>query len=219
MKLILIIGLLVVILSSGCVETSENTGVKYCDAENECVWDWDCLSEWECVNLKNIPQNQNVAACRAPTEKPDASLCVCSTNTCSDLRENQQKDNCDWRLSDLEVEQLTQPDSGAYYDGDKCVIYSTSNISNIPFDSIEECQQECGQLEVIETQFPSCDKIKNCETNSDCEYIGYTGGCYNSEFVGACATEQAAAGITIGAAKPREGVTCSCENSKCVTYG
>ena len=58
-----------------------------------------------------------------------------------------------------------------------------------------------------------------CASNADCEYIWYTGGCNTPEYVG---KEQQAAlekGIFIGEAPSREGVTCTCEENKCVTHG
>jgi len=64
------------------------------------------------------------------------------------------------------------------------------------------------------------DKEKNmCETNSDCEYIWYTGGCNTPEYVGKQQQDALDQGIFIAEVPQREGVTCSCENNECITHG
>ena len=64
------------------------------------------------------------------------------------------------------------------------------------------------------------DKENNiCATDSDCEYIWYTGGCNTPEYVGKEQQEALDQGIFIQEVPRREGVTCSCENNKCVTHG
>lgn len=64
------------------------------------------------------------------------------------------------------------------------------------------------------------DKEKNiCATDSDCEYIWYTGSCNVPEYVAKIQKEQLEKGMLIGEAPPRENVTCTCENNKCITHG
>jgi hypothetical protein len=66
----------------------------------------------------------------------------------------------------------------------------------------------------------SCIKSNNCcEVASDCEYIWFTGGCYVPEYVTRVQKEAQEKGMHIGEAREREGVTCSCENNKCITHG
>lgn len=66
----------------------------------------------------------------------------------------------------------------------------------------------------------SCIKSNNCcEVASDCEYIWFTGGCYIPEYVTRVQKEAQASGRHIGEAREREGVTCTCENNKCITHG
>jgi len=67
--------------------------------------------------------------------------------------------------------------------------------------------------------FSPCNKVLYCSKNEDCQYVWFTGGCYNPEYVGPCATENAEHGYYAGEAPPREGVTCTCENNKCITHG
>lgn len=59
-----------------------------------------------------------------------------------------------------------------------------------------------------------------CQKNSDCKYIWQTGGCHTIEYVekimDAC---QDGSGPCPSEAESREGVTCTCENQKCVTHG
>jgi len=70
-----------------------------------------------------------------------------------------------------------------------------------------------------ETETSPCDMIKVCETNEDCEYAWTTGGCYNLAYLGDCTRELREKGVYMGEAPPREGVTCTCENNKCITHG
>lgn len=66
----------------------------------------------------------------------------------------------------------------------------------------------------------SCNKEDNCcESNEDCRYIWFTGGCYTQEYVNQKQKEAKEKGIHIGEAPPRENVTCTCENNKCITHG
>ena len=64
------------------------------------------------------------------------------------------------------------------------------------------------------------DKENNiCEIDSDCEYIWYTGECNTPEYAAKKQKEAQEQGMNIGEAPPREGVTCTCENNKCITHG
>jgi hypothetical protein len=64
------------------------------------------------------------------------------------------------------------------------------------------------------------DKEKGiCALDADCQYVWYTGGCYTPEYVGRTHKEAACDGRLIGGERPlREGVTCTCEKSACVTH-
>jgi len=65
----------------------------------------------------------------------------------------------------------------------------------------------------------SCDKEENCCTkNEDCEYIWFTGKCNTPEYIAKKQKEAAALGISLGEAPKRDNVTCTCEQSQCVTH-
>lgn len=65
----------------------------------------------------------------------------------------------------------------------------------------------------------SCDKEENCcIKDEDCKYIWFTGGCNTPEYIAKIQKEAAAAGIRNGEASPRDNVTCTCENTKCITH-
>lgn len=69
-----------------------------------------------------------------------------------------------------------------------------------------------------ETMKQVCNKEEDCCTkNEECKYIWYTGGCNTPEYVNEVQKKAEAQGMHIGEAPPRENVTCSCENNKCVT--
>jgi hypothetical protein len=84
---------------------------------------------------------------------------------------------------------------------------------NVPFETLEECQTAC------ENWIESCSKISICGSDDDCEYIWYTGGCYNPDYVVPCYEYQKSQGILPSEAPRRENVTCSCENNECITHG
>lgn len=78
----------------------------------------------------------------------------------------------------------------------------------------------CTVNESIDEDFFFIDKENNlCEIDSDCEYIWYTGECHTPEYVAKQQKEAQEQGRNIGEIPLREGVTCSCENYKCITYG
>ncbi len=58
-----------------------------------------------------------------------------------------------------------------------------------------------------------------CAADADCEYIWFTGGCATPEYVGRVSRQAACEGLHIGEALPRDGVSCTCEKSVCVTHG
>jgi len=65
---------------------------------------------------------------------------------------------------------------------------------------------------------PICNKEENCcEKDEDCKYVSFTGGCNTSEYVAKKLKEAQDAGIHLGEAPNKIGVTCTCENSKCIT--
>jgi len=63
-----------------------------------------------------------------------------------------------------------------------------------------------------------CDIKDFCSINSDCEYVWYAGGCYNPVYIEKCWDKLKEQGLLPGEAPRREGVTCSCENNKCITH-
>ena len=79
----------------------------------------------------------------------------------------------------------------------------------------------CSVKNVIDRDIVLIDKEKNmCKTDSDCEYIWYTGGCNTPEYVaGIMEKYQDGSGPCPSEAPRREGVTCTCENNKCATHG
>lgn len=85
----------------------------------------------------------------------------------------------------------------------------------------------CGNKQIIQTQPAKqpptskqvCDKEANCcMKNEDCKYFWYLGGCSTPEYVARKQKEAQEQGMNIGEAPPRENVTCTCENNKCVTH-
>jgi hypothetical protein len=64
------------------------------------------------------------------------------------------------------------------------------------------------------------EKEKNiCAVDTDCKYVWYTGGCYTPEYLSRTQERARCEGIRIGGERPpREGVTCTCEKSACVTH-
>ena len=65
----------------------------------------------------------------------------------------------------------------------------------------------------------SCNKEENCCTrNEDCEYIWFTGECNTPEYIAKKQKEAAALGISLGEAPKRDNVSCTCEQSQCVTH-
>ena len=58
--------------------------------------------------------------------------------------------------------------------------------------------------------------ISFCEKSSDCEYLSFTGGCYNPIVVDQILTDSNSTGIHIGEARTIYGkVNCTCELNKC----
>ena len=67
---------------------------------------------------------------------------------------------------------------------------------------------------------PHCNKEENCcMKDGDCWYAWFTGGCNTPEYVSKRHKEAEEKGILIGEAPPRENVTCTCEDSVCITHG
>jgi len=79
----------------------------------------------------------------------------------------------------------------------------------------------CTVNEVTDKDKFLVDKEKNmCEIDSDCEYIWFTGGCNTPEYVAKIMKDcDEGIGPCPAAALEREGVTCSCENNRCITHG
>ena len=166
MKWFLVIGLLAVLLFSGCVDSDTQQKIQDAKLDYYCETDADCAIKSAgcamcsartlkaCVN-KNSPESEciisippGVATCTA--FEADHESCECVNNSCDNQFNSSLKKlgnlvaNCDWRLSDLESGMLTQPDFGAYYDGEKCVEQGTGHsVANFPFETIEECQIYC----------------------------------------------------------------------------
>jgi hypothetical protein len=66
----------------------------------------------------------------------------------------------------------------------------------------------------------SCNKEENCcIKNEDCGYAWFTGRCNTPEYVSKRMRVAEEKGLHLGEAPPRENVTCTCENNKCVTHG
>ncbi|MFA5934818.1 MAG: hypothetical protein WC827_02975 [Candidatus Paceibacterota bacterium] len=57
-----------------------------------------------------------------------------------------------------------------------------------------------------------------CKKDSNCEYIWYTGGCNTPEYIAKKYKEAEEKGMYLGEAPPRDNVTCTCEDSKCITH-
>jgi len=65
-----------------------------------------------------------------------------------------------------------------------------------------------------------CNKQSDCcATKEDCIYAWFTGSCHTQEYVSKIVRDAREKGMNIGEAQKRENVTCTCEDSKCVTYG
>ncbi|MDD4409531.1 MAG: peptidoglycan-binding domain-containing protein [Candidatus Pacebacteria bacterium] len=65
----------------------------------------------------------------------------------------------------------------------------------------------------------ACTKENNCcSADNDCNYVWFTGGCNTNEYVARILKESVRSGKTIGEALVRDNVSCSCENSKCMTH-
>ncbi len=58
-----------------------------------------------------------------------------------------------------------------------------------------------------------------CQKSSDCEYVWYTGACHNPAWVQWQQEQARREGRFNGEARLRENVTCTCENTACVTHG
>jgi len=55
-----------------------------------------------------------------------------------------------------------------------------------------------------------------CEINTDCQYIWFTGGCHTPEYVKTMLEKAEKEGIRLGEAPYKEGIACECQNSVCV---
>lgn len=94
---------------------------------------------------------------------------------------------------------------------------TTVNTTNNPTNNWEVIINDSNaNLEKISI----CVKSDNCcEQNSDCQYVQVTGGCQTPEFVKKVMDNcKAKTGPCPLEAKIKEGITCTCENNRCVTH-
>ena len=70
----------------------------------------------------------------------------------------------------------------------------------------------------VKGDYNPCNIKDYCDKEKDCEYIWFTGACYNPKYVAECRKKLEEQGLRPGEAPPREGVTCTCENNKCITH-
>ena len=65
----------------------------------------------------------------------------------------------------------------------------------------------------------SCYKEENCcVKDADCTYVWFTWKCNTPEYVAKKQKEAAELWISLGEAPKRDNVTCTCEQSQCVTH-
>ena len=103
---------------------------------------------------------------------------------------------------------LTQNNVACYKDAKECPDGSIVGRTG------PNCEFICPEVKNIKN-----DLINNiCKKDDDCKYIWSTGGCHTPEYVDREMKKcQDKTGPCPSEAQPRENVTCTCENSKCVT--
>jgi uncharacterized protein YceK len=130
-------------------------------------------------------------------------ICGCSRVTINSSNE----------LSESECQALGGHLESQQGDGTAC----KSNQIDLGRVNDVRCKCQCCKPESAAIQ---CNKEENCcTTDKDCEYAWFTGSCNTPEYVAKRQKEAQEQGMHYGEAPPRENVTCTCENSKCITHG
>ncbi|MFH1587148.1 MAG: hypothetical protein ABID38_04785 [Candidatus Diapherotrites archaeon] len=229
-KLFLIGLLLAAVLIGGCTEPQIPACENYCESltpDIDCIGKWmatgdypNCGCEFECDSEsseeckkegESIPVIANPPKCCAGLEliPPKEAQILGISGYCTAKCGN---GICD----EIESENNCQQDCAGggpvpYGECGDGICEQGENTPSYPY----YCPEDCGNG--ISTS--PCDTKDYCEIDSDCEYVWFTGGCFDPHKVGECMQELIDSGMRPGEAEPRDGVTCTCENNKCITHG